>query len=92
MCKDYKGNCVMYLIAKILVIIGGVNWGIFGLGILMNKEWNIVHLIFSFSSTVEAIIYVLVGISAVIMIFGCKCKKCAVNTGTTPETKVEGNM
>ena len=78
-CKSgmCKGGCTMSMIAKILVIIGGVNWGLIGIGALLgNMNWNVVHLIFGFSFAVEAIIYILVGISAVMMIFGCKCGKC----------------
>ena len=77
-CCSKKGGCTPYMIAKILVIIGGINWGLVGLGILLNKgdSWNVVRAIFGTMSTFEAIIYVLVGISTIIMIFGCKCKKC----------------
>ena len=73
-----KGGCVTNTIAKILVIIGGVNWGLVGIGMLLGKadSWNVVHLIFSFSPALEGIVYLLVGISAVMMIFSCKCAKC----------------
>lgn len=73
-----KGCCTAKLIAKILVIIGGVNWGLIGIGMLFGfgSDWNLVHFIFSFSSVVEAIVYILVGIAAVMMIFSCKCRKC----------------
>jgi uncharacterized protein len=79
-CKEgcCKGSCTVNMIAKILVIIGGINWGLVGIGMLFGSDWNIIHLIFSFASIVEAIIYILVGISAVMMIFGCKCKECKV--------------
>ena len=81
MCKNCKegcckGGCTMSMIAKILVIIGGINWGLVGIGMLFNSDWNVVHMIFSSISVVEAIIYILVGVSAVLMIFGCKCGKC----------------
>lgn len=73
-----KGSCTMYMIAKILLIIGGINWGLVGLGMLLGSEsWNVVNMIFSFSSEVEAIVYLLVGISGVVYIFGCNCEKCA---------------
>ncbi|MFA5751262.1 MAG: DUF378 domain-containing protein [Candidatus Paceibacterota bacterium] len=63
---------------RILVIIGGINWGLVGLGMLINSNanWNIVHMILARVPVVEAIIYLLVGISAVILIFNCKCSKC----------------
>ena len=49
MCKDCckKGSCTTYSITKILVIIGGVNWGLVGLGMLLgNIDWNVVKMIF----------------------------------------------
>lgn len=54
--------------ARILVIIGGLNWGLVGIGMFMNSNWNLVNLIFGFNNIVEAIVYVLVGISAIIML------------------------
>jgi uncharacterized protein len=74
-CCKGKG-CGAIKIAKWLVIIGGINWGILGLGMLLNKEWNLVHLVLNSVPAIEAIVYVLVGVAAVMKIFGCKCKKC----------------
>ena len=73
-----SGMCVVAMIAKILVIVGGLNWGLVGVGMLMGKgmDWNLVHMIFSSWSMVEAIVYVVVGLAAIMKIFGCKCKKC----------------
>jgi uncharacterized membrane protein YuzA (DUF378 family) len=88
MCKGCcKGSCTLAMIAKILVIIGGINWGLIGLGLLLGSmsNWNVVNMIVGSIPPVEAIVYVLVGISAIVLIFGCKCGKCAdvspVNTG-----------
>ena len=82
-------------VAKWLVIIGGINWGLVGLGMLLNSNWNLVHWIFSSMPAIEAIIYVLVGIAAVMKIFGCKCKKCKDGTcaeGMKEENKTEAPM
>jgi uncharacterized membrane protein YuzA (DUF378 family) len=70
--------------------VGGVNWGLVGIGILLGKgnAFNVVTLAFGSLPTIEAIIYVLVGIAAVVMIFACKCKKC--NGTCIPEEKKEG--
>lgn len=46
-----------------LVIVGALNWGLVGFGNLMNANWNLVNLIFGGFPTVEAIIYVLVGLA-----------------------------
>ena len=96
MCKNC--SCVGMIIAKVLVIIGGVNWGLVGLGMLLGKAdgWNVVKMIFGSMPVLEGIIYVLVGIGALMMIFGCKCGKCkdGVCASCTPkeEVKMEGNM
>ena len=89
MCKGCgsKGGCVMHVIVKILVIVGGINLGIFGLGMLMQKDWNVVHMLLGFSPMIEGIVYLLVGIAAVMMIFGCKCHKCAVPAEGAPTTQ-----
>ncbi len=88
MHENCKGNCgkegcvkgcAMKMVAKVLVIIGGLNWGLVGLGMLLGKTaeaWNLVHAIFRSMPSIEAIIYVLVGVAAVMKIFGCKCPKC----------------
>lgn len=55
------------LVAWVLVIVGALNWGLVGLGWLMGSaDWNVVHMIVgSLGSQVEAIVYVLVGLSGV---------------------------
>ncbi|MFA6257767.1 MAG: DUF378 domain-containing protein [Candidatus Paceibacterota bacterium] len=73
-----KGMCICSKIGKILLIIGGLNWGLIGIGMLMGNSreaWNVVNMIFGSMPIVEGIIYVLVGIAAVMKIFGCRCKK-----------------
>ncbi len=79
----------MSMIAKILVIVGGVNWGLVGLGMFLNMDWNIVHLVFGSISLLEGIVYLLVGVSAITMIFGCKCGKCKGETCCSTEGKKE---
>ena len=76
MCNGKCGCCVFHKISKILVIIGGLNWGLVGIGMFMGSNWNVVNLVLGSMPIVEAIVYVLVGLAAIAMIFGCKCKKC----------------
>jgi len=64
------------MIAKVLVIIGGINWGLVGVGMLLGSDWNLVHAILGSWPAVEAVVYVLVGVAAVAKIFGCRCKTC----------------
>ena len=76
MCKHCKkgGWC---LTNHILVIIGGLNWGLTGLGMLLGINLNVVNLILGGMPAVEAIVYVVVGLAALILCFGCRGNKCA---------------
>jgi uncharacterized membrane protein YuzA (DUF378 family) len=59
---DNKGSPVMKavdIITLILVIIGGINWGLIGA-----FEYNLVNAIFGGVPVLERIIYILVGLSA----------------------------
>ncbi len=70
-------GCGMHKLSMVLVFVGGLNWGLVGLGMLTGgMGWNVVHMILGSWPMVEAIVYVLVGIAAVMMLFGCKCEKC----------------
>jgi len=51
---------VINLITQLLVIVGGLNWGLVGL-----FDFNLVAAIFGDMSALTRLIYVLVGISAV---------------------------
>ena len=81
----------MAMVAKVLVIVGGINWGLVGLGMLLGNAggWNLVNMIFGSMPVVEAVVYILVGIAAVMAIFDCKCSKCAGGVCTSCE-KTEG--
>jgi len=77
MCKG-KGGCGCAVIAKILVIVGGLNWGLVGVAMLMGNgsNWNVVNLLLGSWPVVEGVVYVLVGLAALMKIFGCRCSKC----------------
>lgn len=55
-----KNLNVLDWIAMILVIIGGLNWGLVGL-----FNFNLVSFLFADAMIIARIIYVLVGISAI---------------------------
>jgi len=57
-------NKTIGLIAWILVIVGGINLGLVGA-----FEWNLLNLIFGSIAWLERTVYVLVGLSAILMIF-----------------------
>ncbi|WP_407354954.1 DUF378 domain-containing protein [Methanolobus sp. WCC5] len=51
-------------VAMVLVIIGGLNWGLFGI----SQNLNLVEMIFGYS-IIARIVYILVGLSALYMIY-----------------------
>ncbi|HLP86378.1 MAG TPA: DUF378 domain-containing protein [Candidatus Paceibacterota bacterium] len=55
---------VLDWIALILVIVGGLNWGLVGI-----VNFDLVATIFGDMSSLSRIVYVLVGLSAVYLIF-----------------------
>jgi len=69
-------NCgAVGMIAYIPVIVGALNWGLVGIGLLMDQNWDLVNLILGSIPYLAEIVYILVGVSAVVMLFGCKsCK------------------
>ena len=54
---------VLDWIAIILIIVGGLNWGLVAL------NWNLVDAIFGVGSLIATIVYALVGLSAIYVIF-----------------------
>lgn len=92
MSCNCHGRCVWSKIGWILVLVGAVNWGLVGLGMLLGNAggWNVVAMIFG-SGTLAAIVYLLVGISAVVSIVGCPCKKCKDAKANCVSCKVEAS-
>ena len=77
MMKKCGGGCGCSKLGFWLVIIGALNWGLVGFGQLFGLgNWNVVNLIFGSLPWLEAIVYLLVGLSGIIMLTGCRCKKC----------------
>ncbi|MFA6407857.1 MAG: DUF378 domain-containing protein [Candidatus Paceibacterota bacterium] len=71
-----KMHCIMFL----LVIIGGLNWGLVALGSYMGGNWNVVNLLLGSWPSVETFVYLLVGLSALMLVFTSKgqCNSCQV--------------
>jgi uncharacterized membrane protein YuzA (DUF378 family) len=69
----------VHIVSWILLVIGGLNWGLVGA-----LDFNLVDKIFGSWPSVVTIVYILVGISAIIAIFTHKkdCKCC--DTASTP--------
>lgn len=74
----------LHMVAWVLVMIGAVNWGLVGIGEFMGSNLNVVNMLLGNWPTVEAIVYVLVGASAVYEIVKHKgmCKECS-GSGST---------
>ncbi|GAB4227960.1 MAG: DUF378 domain-containing protein [Chlamydiales bacterium] len=61
---------IINVVAMILLIIGGLNWG------LVAFDYNIVEALFG-GTGLDRLIYILVGLSAIWEIFfWCRCKTC----------------
>lgn len=67
----------LHFVAFLLVIVGGLNWGLTALG------WNIVNLILGGFPLIEKLVYLLVGVSAIWLLIGHKkdCKMCSMGGG-----------
>lgn len=66
----------LHTIAFILVVVGGLNWGL----VAINPGYDLVALLGSVTSTVvSTLVYALVGISALVLLFTHKksCKDCS---------------
>jgi uncharacterized membrane protein YuzA (DUF378 family) len=63
----------LHIIAFILLVIGGLNWLLFAFG------WNLVSTIFGAGSTLSDIIYILIGLSAILeaVTHGKNCRMCS---------------
>lgn len=56
------------IIITLLVVIGGINWGLVGLGDFLGMNLNVVNLLLGAWPMIESIIYLVVGIAT--LIFG----------------------
>lgn len=69
----HKGNCTgVGMVAAILLIIGGINWGLVGLGGFLGKNLNVVNMLLGTWPQVEWAVYILVGLSAIYALMMCK--------------------
>ena len=72
-------NSPLCLLAFILLVVGGLNWGLVGLGMLLGSNLNVVNLLLGNWPTVEAVVYILVGLAALKKLIGmvmCHGGKC----------------
>lgn len=58
----------LHKISWILVVIGGLNWGLIGLGAFFGGNWDVIKYVIGQWPTLQALVYVLVGLSALYLI------------------------
>ena len=74
----------LHMVAFFLLVIGGLNWLLVGL-----FNWDIGAVLGGMDSLVSKIVYILVGLSAIVILFTHKrdCKDCGMkgqNPGMNP--------
>lgn len=72
------------IIAEVLVIVGALNWGLIGL-----FDFNLVAAIFGAGTIVTRVIYVLVGLAAIVQAVQLPAifkRWCRIDTGATMRT------
>lgn len=83
----FNRNTVHGQVAYWLMVIGGLNWGLVGIGSFFNMNLNVVNLALGsipYADVSEPIVYILVGLAAIMGIFGCRCTSCAVHMDAKP--------
>jgi uncharacterized protein len=67
----------LHMIAFILLVIGGLNWGLVALG------WNVVDMILGSWPALEMVVYLLVGLSAIYLavMHTKECRVCGKSGG-----------
>lgn len=68
--------------AFVLTVVGGLNWGLVALGTYMGSNWNVVNLLVGSWPSVETLVYLLVGLSAVSLLVTHKgdCRACGTSS------------
>jgi uncharacterized membrane protein YuzA (DUF378 family) len=63
---DYDGRIRVHPVdwlSLALVIVGALNWGLVGVGNLLEANWNLVSLLLGSVPILENLVYILVGIA-----------------------------
>lgn len=69
----------VHIVGWILLVIGGLNWGLVGLGGFAGANWNVVNMLLGAWPQVEWVVYILVGLSALwaLIKHPKECKTCS---------------
>lgn len=78
MC-NHKPLCFLM---GLLLFVGGLNWGLVGLGGFLGSDLNVVHMLLGSWPMVEWIVYLLVGLAALMhgYFFLSHGKECGCNS------------
>lgn len=63
--------CGGHRLSWLLVIVGALNWGLVGA-----FNWNLVEKLLGSWPTAVRVVYILVGLAALMMLLKAKCKMC----------------
>ncbi len=66
-----KSMCHGHKVSWLLVLVGALNWGLVGA-----FNWNLVNALLGGWPMVERVVYILVGLAALMMLCMGKCKMC----------------
>jgi len=77
----------LYILSRLLTIIGALNWGLVGL-----LNFDLVAAIFGKKSTASRLVYTLVGAAGVYLIIKCKAKYLAKHGHTKSEHRYSGKQ
>lgn len=64
--------CWLHKIAMLLLVVGGLNWGL----VAWDPSYNLISMIFgdpTMTMMASRVVYALVGLSALVIVFGSKC-------------------
>ncbi len=71
MCMTKEKMCHGHKVSTLLVLVGALNWGLVG-----GFGYNLVNALLGNWPMVERVVYILVGLSALMMLLKGKCKMC----------------
>jgi len=73
-------NNVCHKVVMVFLIIGGLNWGLVGLGTLIGSNLNVVNLLLGSVPYGEAIVFLLIGLAALNRLVYVSMGKCTGGT------------
>ena len=70
----------MPMLMMLLVVVGAVNWGLVGLGGFLGSNLNVVNLLLGSWPAVEWVVYILVGLSGLMVGHAHMSGKCGMKS------------